>query len=249
MSKKLSRRDFLKNAAAAGAGFAALGLFGQSAKAEAQDKYTPGTYTADKTISYAEISVSMTFSATEITACEIKSSGAQDLLTEELKTKMAAAIVEGQGADVDAVTSCTLVASVGAIQACVAECIAQASGTEIEEPETKAVTGRVEGYCGPGDWLGEAPADPEVYEDAGTFDVIVLGGGHAGIGAAFAVVDEGATVAVVEKQKWENFVDTEGTGSPLTHWSPVLPSPVAVGTMTAVFFMNTLLSFALRSAS
>ena len=46
MSKKLSRRDFLKNAAAAGAGFAALGLFGQSAKAEAQDKYTPGTYTA-----------------------------------------------------------------------------------------------------------------------------------------------------------------------------------------------------------
>lgn len=55
MSKKLSRRDFLKNAAAAGAGFAALGLFGQSAKAEAQDKYTPGTYTAEKTISYAEL--------------------------------------------------------------------------------------------------------------------------------------------------------------------------------------------------
>ena len=46
MSKKLSRRDFLKNAAAASAGFAALGLFGQSAKAEGGDKYTPGTYTA-----------------------------------------------------------------------------------------------------------------------------------------------------------------------------------------------------------
>ena len=40
MSKKLSRRDFLKNAAAASAGFAALGLFGQSAKAEDGDKYT-----------------------------------------------------------------------------------------------------------------------------------------------------------------------------------------------------------------
>lgn len=218
MSKKLSRRDFLKNAAAASAGFAALGLFGQSAKAEGGDKYTPGTYTAEKTISYAEISVSMTFSATEITACEIKSSGAQDLLTEELKAKMAAAIVEGQGADVDAVTSCTLVASVGAIQECVAVCIAQATGTEVEVPETKAVTGRVEGYCGPGDWLGEAPADPETYEDAGTFDVIVLGGGHAGIGAAFGAVDEGATVAVVEKQKWENFVDTEGTGSNMGGW-------------------------------
>ena len=160
MSKKLSRRDFLKNAATAGAGLAALGLFGQSAKAEAQDKYTPGTYTAAKSISYAEIGVSMTFSADAITACEITSSGAQDLLTDELKAKMAAAIVEGQGADVDALTGCTLVASVGAIQACVAECIAQATGTEVEEPETKSVTGRVEGYCGPGDWLGEAPADP-----------------------------------------------------------------------------------------
>ena len=142
MSKKLSRRDFLKNAALASAVFASLVLFGQSAKAEGGDKYTPGTYTAEKTISYAEISVSMTFSATEITACEIKSSGGQDLPTEELKAKMAAAIVEGQGADVDAVTSCTLVASVGAIQECVAGCIAQATGTEIEVPETKAVTGR-----------------------------------------------------------------------------------------------------------
>ncbi len=218
MSVKLSRRDFLKSAAATGTGVAMLGLFGQSAKAENQDKYTPGTYTAEKSISYADIGVTMTFSADAITACEIKSSGAQDLLTDELKAKMAAAIVEGQGAEVDAVTSCTLVASVGAIQACVAECIAQATGTEVEAPETKAVTGRVEGYCGPGDWLGEAPADPEVYEDAGTFDVIVLGGGHAGIGAAFGAVDEGATVAVVEKQKWENFVDTEGTGSNMGGW-------------------------------
>lgn len=218
MSKKLSRRDFLKNAAAAGAGLAAMGLFGRSAKAEEADKYTPGTYTAEKTISYATIGVTMTFSSSAITECEITSSGAQDLLTDELKTKMAAAIVEGQGADVDAVTSCTLVASVGAIQECVAQCVAQATGTEVEVPEVQAVTGRVKGYCGPGDWLGEAPADPETYEDAGTYDVIVLGGGHSGVGAAFAAVDEGATVAVVEKQAWESFVDTQGTGSNMGGW-------------------------------
>ena len=218
MSVKLSRRDFLRNAAVASAGVAALGLFGREAKAEAQDKYTPGTYTAERTNAYATIGVTMTFSANEITGCEITSSGAQDLLTEELKTKMAAAIVEGQGSDVDAVSSCTLVASVAAITECVADCIAQASGTELEAPEVQAVTGRVEGYCGPGDWLGEAPADPETYEDAGTFDVIVLGGGHSGVGAAFGVVDEGATVAVVEKQKWESFVDTEGTGANMGGW-------------------------------
>ena len=131
---------------------------------------------------------------------------------------MAKAIVEGQSADVDAVTSCTLVASVGAIQECVADCIAQATGTEVEKPETTEVTGRVPGYCGPGDWLGEAPADPDKYEDAGTYDVVIVGGGHAGVGAAFGAVDEGATVAVIEKQPWGNFVDLDGTGTNMGGW-------------------------------
>ena len=115
-------------------------------------------------------------------------------------------------------TSCTLVASVGAIQECVADCIAQATGTEVEKPETTEVTGRVPGYRGPGDWLGEAPADPDKYEDAGTYDVVIVGGGHAGVGAAFGAVDEGATVAVIEKQPWGNFVDLDGTGTNMGGW-------------------------------
>ena len=178
MKSKISRRSFLRNIAAAGSGAAALGLLAgcsssstaasSGSTAAAEDKYTPGTYSASKTISYSEIGVSMTFDANSITACEITSSGEQDLLTDDKKTAMAKAIVEGQSADVDAVTSCTLVASVGAIQECVADCIAQATGTEVEKPETTEVTGRVPGYCGPGDWLGEAPADPDKYEDAGT---------------------------------------------------------------------------------
>lgn len=163
MKSKISRRSFLRNIAAAGSGAAALGLLAgcsssstaasSGSTAAAEDKYTPGTYSASKTISYSEIGVSMTFDANSITACEITSSGEQDLLTDDKKTAMAKAIVEGQSADVDAVTSCTLVASVGAIQECVADCIAQATGTEVEKPETTEVTGRVPGYCGPGDWL------------------------------------------------------------------------------------------------
>lgn len=74
------------------------------------------------------------------------------------------------------------------------------------------------GYCGPGDWLGEAPADPDKYEDAGTYDVVIVGGGHAGVGAAFGAVDEGATVAVIEKQPWGNFVDLDGTGTNMGGW-------------------------------
>ncbi len=218
MGKFLTRRDFLKSAAAAGVGAAGIGLFGFSAMAEGTDKYIPGTYSATEETMYSSITVTMTFSADAITDCSIESSGKDDLLTAEKKEAMAKAIVEGQGTDVDAVTSCTLTASVGAIEKAVAKIIAEATGTEFEEPAAPGVSGRVEGYCGPGDWLGEAPADPEEYEDAGTYDVVILGGGHSGIGASFAAVDEGATVAVVEKQPWGNFVDLEGTGKNYGGW-------------------------------
>lgn len=219
MSKLLSRREFLKGAVAASASAAAVGLFHVPAFAESADKYTPGTYSDTEESGYSTITVTMTFSADAITDCVIESDGGpNDMLTADRKEAMAKAIVEGQNADVDAVTSCTLVGSVGAIQTAVAKIIAQASGTEYEEPEATPVTGRVPGYCGPGDWLGEAPADPEKYEDAGTYDVIILGGGHSGVGAAFGAVDEGATVAVIEKQAWSNFVDLDGTGANMAGW-------------------------------
>lgn len=108
MKSKISRRSFLRNIAAAGSGAAALGLLAgcsssstaasSGSTAAAEDKYTPGTYSASKTISYSEIGVSMTFDANSITACEITSSGEQDLLTDDKKTAMAKAIVEGQSA-------------------------------------------------------------------------------------------------------------------------------------------------------
>ncbi|MCD7817575.1 MAG: FAD-binding protein [Lachnospiraceae bacterium] len=221
MGKFISRREFLKGTMAAGAGAAVLGFMHLPVAAEegeSTDLYTPGTYSATEETAYSTITVTMEFSSDAITACTIESSGDQDLLTDELKTSMADAIVEGQGTDVDAISSCTLAASTAAIQTCVAKCIAEASGTEYEEAEAAEVTGRVKGYCGPGDWLGEAPEDPTDYEDAGTFDVIILGGGHAGVGAAFGAVDEGATVAVVEKQAWGDFVDLEGTGANMGGW-------------------------------
>ena len=220
MAKLLSRREFLRGAAAAGAGAAAMGLFRIPAFAEAaQDKYIPGTYSDTEESGYSTITVTMTFSADAITDCEITSDGGpNDMLTDERKAAMAKGIVEGQSSEVDAVTSCSLSGSVGAVQLAVAKCIAQASGSEFEEPEAAPVTGRVPGYCGPGDWLGEAPADPETYEDAGTYDVVILGGGHSGIGAAFGAVDEGATVAVVEKQAWSSFVDLDGTGANMGGW-------------------------------
>ena len=48
--------------------------------------------------------------------------------------------------------------------------------------------------------------------------MVIVGGGHAGVGAAFGAVDEGATVAVIEKQPWGNFVDLDGTGTNMGGW-------------------------------
>ena len=82
------------------------------------------------------------------------------------------------------------VAAMGLLSAC--------STNEMQPESTSVVTansgsaaadGRVPGYCGPGDWLGEKPvvADSEIKEEK-TFDVVILGGGHSGLGAALGTV-------------------------------------------------------------
>ena len=69
-----------------------------------------------------------------------------------------------------------------------------------------STSGRVAGYCGEGDWLGSAPVIPDS-NIAKTIDVdvLVLGGGHAGLMAAIGASDLGAKVAVVEKQAEKAF--------------------------------------------
>ena len=90
-------------------------------------KYYAGTYKSSKNTGYSTVNVEVTFSEDEITAVKITSSGNDDLLTDEMRTSMADAILEAQSADVDAVTSCTLANSVQGIQEAFAECVAQAT--------------------------------------------------------------------------------------------------------------------------
>ena len=69
----------------------------------------------------------MTFSEDAITDCKITSSGNDDLMKDDLRSSMAAAVVDSQGdTSVDAITSSTLSFSVKAVQEAVADCIAQA---------------------------------------------------------------------------------------------------------------------------
>jgi hypothetical protein len=81
----------------------------------------------------------------------------------------------------------------------------------IKEPAAKTAagaspSGRVAGYCGEGDWLGSAPVIPDAdISKTIDVDVLVLGGGHAGLMAALGASDKGAKVAVIEKQAKEAF--------------------------------------------
>lgn len=81
--------------------------------------------------------------------------------------------------------------------------------TKANAAETKAVaspSNRVAGYCGEGDWLGTPPVIPEAdITKAVDVDVLVIGGGHAGLLAALGASDKGAKVAVIEKQAEKAF--------------------------------------------
>lgn len=63
------------------------------------------------------------------------------------------------------------------------------------------------GYMCDENWLGEAPAiaDADIAETH-TFDVVIVGGGHAGTQAALGAAQEGASVAVIEKHDEDNIV-------------------------------------------
>ena len=102
----------------------------------------------------------------------------------------------------------SLVAAAGLASAATLTC----GQAHADEAAPAADAGRVPGYCGPGDWLGEAPEiDESQVESAGDFDVVILGGGHSGLAAAFSAIDEGMSVAVVEKQPYTAFVPDDGS--------------------------------------
>ncbi len=207
MSNTISRRDFLKGAAAGAATLAASGMLGgmvhaeEDAAAAAAGSYNPGTYTATAQGIDSLVSVTMTFDETSITDVSVDVSGETAGIGAEIGSDMEQAILEAQSAEVDGVSGASI--SSDAVKAAAQNCIAQAEGLSVsggeEESETAANGSRPFGYMCDEDWLGEAPVvDPSEIKETKTFDVVVVGGGHAGTQAALAAAQEGATVAVIE---------------------------------------------------
>ena len=82
-------------------------------------------------------------------------------------------------------------------------CAPQASSASAKNGDASsadAAVARPTYYMCDDDWLGSAPeiADADIKETK-SFDVVVVGGGHAGTQAALAAAQEGAKVAVIEK--------------------------------------------------
>lgn len=192
MKNALSRRDFIKGAAAGTLGLAITGVTGLFSASAEGSVYTPGTYTAIVKGYSSFVTVEMTFSENEITDCRIDASGETTAIGGVVAMEYAQLVVEQQS--VDATTSATAQFTAPAIKAAVSNCIAQAKGTAAALDER---TGAVEDD---GDWLGEAPviAEEDISRTEET-DLLIVGAGNGGMMAAATAADAGMDFIICEQ--------------------------------------------------
>lgn len=190
--KELSRRDFLKGTAAGAFGLATMGLLGGVA-AKAEGIYTPGTYTAREQGAVGTCVVTMTFSADAITDVVLDLSSETAAIGGAAADTLRQALMDAQGADIDAVSGATLTSN--AVIKAANKCIQQAKGEipiEVVEHDTQEE--------GAADWLGEAPeiAESDISETWDT-DFLIVGAGNGGLTAAAYAATKGLNFRVIEK--------------------------------------------------
>ena len=141
--------------------------------------YKAGTYSASADGRNGLVNVAVTFSDTAITKIEITGHAETAGISDAAFETIPAAIVEYQSLGVDAVSGATLTSD--AIVNAVADCVKQAGG-DVEALKAAPT--------------GEKKID--ALENT-TVDVLVVGGGGAGLSAALSAAQGGANVILVEK--------------------------------------------------
>ena len=188
MSKRISRRSFLKGTAAGVAGLAAASVMGMAvpAVAESAGKYTPGTYTATAQ-GLDVVTVTATFDENSIVDIVLDVSRETAEIGQVAADELVAQCLAAQSADIDGVSGASLTSR--AVKEALQDCINQASGIVVVKEEAAK-----------DDWLGEEPAITDA-DCSETLDceVLVVGLGVAGVAAARSAAEEGAKVIAVEK--------------------------------------------------
>lgn len=197
MKKNLSRRDFLKGAAAGSLTLAVAGLMGTTAAPNETSApvttpsgtYIPGTYSATVKAYASYVTVEMTFSADAITACNINAAGETVSIGGVVATEMSALIVEKQSVDVT--TSATASITAPAIKKAAANCIEQAKGLAAALNENIADDS---------DWLGTAPViDDSQIASVQNTALLIIGAGNGGMMAAATAADAGLDFIICEQ--------------------------------------------------
>ena len=140
--------------------------------------YTAGSYTASAQGNNGPVEVTVTFDDSSIVSVEVGAHSETAGLSDPAIANIPVAIVEHQSLAVDTVSGATN--SSNAILTAVADCVEQAGG---DVAALKAVA---------------VEAAPVEDVDA-TYDVVIVGGGGAGLTAAITAAQNGASVVLIEK--------------------------------------------------
>ncbi|MDY3052556.1 MAG: flavocytochrome c [Ndongobacter sp.] len=140
---------------------------------------TPGTYTASAKGYGGDLELSVSVDETKITNIEVlKSSETEGIGGEALKT-LPGDVIESQSLGIEAVSGATMTST--AFLTALTDCLTQA-GADVDEWKARPVE-------------KEVSSDPVEKET----DVVVVGGGGAGLSAAISAAQNGAKVILIEK--------------------------------------------------
>ncbi len=179
MLENTSRRSFIKGSAVGALALAgsSIVLNGASGIARADEAaggiYTPGTYVGTGTGMGGKFDVTVEFSEDAILSVEVGDNNETVGIGTNAIDALPGEIIEAQSTDVATVSGATITSN--AIISAVNSCIEQATGGVVEEES------------------GGSASDMDV-------DVVVVGGGLAGIVATMVAAQAGADVVLVEKQ-------------------------------------------------